>query len=70
MDDLTKAIAEKIQGVRAILESGDDTSGHLPVVNILANRIATAFGEQYPTFDRDRFRQACGFEYDSRGRRY
>jgi hypothetical protein len=68
--DLFAAIAEKVRGVRKILISSKDKGNHLAVVDILANRIATACGEHSSAFDRDQFREACGFTYNDQGYSY
>ena len=68
--DLFAAIAAKVRGVRKILIASKDKGNHLAVVDILANRIATACGDHTTSFDRDQFCQACGFTYNDQGYSY
>lgn len=68
--ELFAAIAEKVRGVRKILIMDKDPHQHLAVVDILANRIATACSDHSSAFDRDQFNQDCGFTYNDQGYSY
>ena len=68
--ELFAAIAEKVRGVRKILIADKDPFNQLSVVDILANRIATACGEHSSDFDRDLFCKGCGFTYNDQGYSY
>jgi hypothetical protein len=68
--ELFAAIAEKVRGVRKILIADKDPFGQLAVVDILANRIATACDKHSSAFDRDQFCRDCGFTYNDQGYSY
>lgn len=68
--ELFAAIAEKVRGVWKILIESKDRGNYLAVVDFLANRIATACGDHTARFDRDQFRQDCGFTHNSQGYSY